>query len=52
LDPRAYPDAIDLRRTGAIARPADHHFLLFRRRSAGELQPGYRARTDSYGYSK
>jgi len=51
LDSWAYSDAIDLCCIGAVTGPADHHFLLFRRRGAGALQRGYRARTDSDRYS-
>src|SRR6266699_1549437 len=38
LDRRAYDDAVDLRRPGAVAHAADHDLLLLRRGGASEAQ--------------
>src|SRR6266478_6225269 len=46
LECRANPRAVDLRRPGAVAHPANDHFLLLRSRNPGETQPGHRAGRD------
>src|SRR6266702_1689595 len=51
LDRRAYDDAVDLRRPGAVAHAADHDLLLLRRGGASEAQRGRRASRDRHNGS-